>query len=119
MEEPKRVDEPYHEHNHDNAIQDSLDLTLHGDEAIDQPKQHAYYADREYNGDKWHLMPSISFSLFQRYGGIAELHCSPEMPGYNGFTVAAPRNHCRPVAFFSKKATSHDICKGMRIMELL
>jgi hypothetical protein len=35
VKQSKDVDEPYKKHNHDNAVQDSLDLTLHGNEAID------------------------------------------------------------------------------------
>jgi len=37
VKQSKDVHEPYHEHNHHNSIQDSFDLTLHGNEAIDQP----------------------------------------------------------------------------------
>jgi len=61
VKQSEDVDEPYNEHDYDNAVQDSFDLTLHGNEAIDQPKQHADYADRENNRDKWHFMYSNRF----------------------------------------------------------
>jgi hypothetical protein len=59
VEQSKNVQEPYDEHDHHNSIQDALDLTLHRNEAIDQPKQDAYNADRENNSHKWHLALSI------------------------------------------------------------
>jgi hypothetical protein len=59
VKQSKDVYEPDNEHNHHNAIQNSLDLALHGNEAIDQPKQHAYNADRENNCDKWHSCTPI------------------------------------------------------------
>jgi hypothetical protein len=37
VKQSKDVDEPNNEHDHHNAVQDSLDLTLHGKEAINQP----------------------------------------------------------------------------------
>jgi hypothetical protein len=36
-----------------------------------------------------------------------------------GSIIAVPRNHCCQVAFSQEKATSHDICKGIRIVEPL
>jgi hypothetical protein len=35
VEQSKDVHEPDNEHNHHNSVQDSFDLTLHGNEAID------------------------------------------------------------------------------------
>ena len=35
VKQPEDFDEPYDENNHDNAVKDSLNLTLHGDKAID------------------------------------------------------------------------------------
>jgi hypothetical protein len=37
VKQSKDVEQPYHENNHYNGVQNSLDLTLHGNEAIDQP----------------------------------------------------------------------------------
>jgi hypothetical protein len=78
VKQSKDVDEPYYEHNHHNAVEDSLDLTLHGKEAIDQPEHHANYANRENNCEKWHFIDSNSSPLFQSCERIAEQHCSPE-----------------------------------------
>ena len=84
VKQSKDVDEPYNEHNYHNAVQNSLDLTLHRDETIDQPKQYADYADCENNRDKWHFMYSNSSSLFQTHESNAEQLCSRE-------TVSQPR----------------------------
>jgi len=61
VKQSEDVDEPYHKYDYNDAVQNSLDLTLHGDKAVDQPKQHAYYADRENNREKWHFMYSNRF----------------------------------------------------------
>jgi hypothetical protein len=37
VKQSEDFDEPYDQNNHHNAVKDSLNLTLHGDEAIDQP----------------------------------------------------------------------------------
>jgi hypothetical protein len=44
LEETKYFQKPQNDGNHYNAIQNALDLTLHGDEAVYQPQQHANYA---------------------------------------------------------------------------
>jgi hypothetical protein len=76
VKQPKDVDEPYDEHDHHNAVQDPLDLTLHGDEAIDQPEQYAYNADSEDDSEKWHFLYSNPCPLFLSNKSIAELNCS-------------------------------------------
>jgi hypothetical protein len=76
VKQSEDFDEPYDQNNHHNAVKDSLNLTLHGDKAIDQPKQYADCADRQNNRDEWHLVYSNSFLLFQSEDGSAELHCS-------------------------------------------
>jgi hypothetical protein len=61
IEEAEYLQKPKNDGNHDNAIQDALDLTLHGDEAIYQPKKQPDYAKCDNNGDKWHFMFSNCF----------------------------------------------------------
>jgi hypothetical protein len=40
----KYLNKPQNNGNHHDGIQDSLDLALHGYEAVDKPKQHTNYA---------------------------------------------------------------------------
>jgi hypothetical protein len=51
IEEPKYLQKPQYDGDNDNAIQDALDLTLHGDEAVHQPQQQTDYAKCDDNGD--------------------------------------------------------------------
>jgi len=37
MKQPKNIQEPEHDGNHHDAVQDGLDVALHGDKAIHQP----------------------------------------------------------------------------------
>jgi hypothetical protein len=61
VEEAEYLQKPQNDGNHDNAIQNALDLTLHGDEAVYQPKKQPDHAKCDDNGDKRHLMFSIHF----------------------------------------------------------
>jgi hypothetical protein len=54
MKEAKDIEEP-EDHGDDNdAIEDRLDVALHGDEAIHKPKQDAHDDERDYEIDKGH-----------------------------------------------------------------
>jgi hypothetical protein len=65
--EPKYSQKPQNHSNYYDGIQDSLNLALHGDEAVDKPQQQAYYRESYYNGDERHLIsPSITFTLSKR-----------------------------------------------------
>jgi hypothetical protein len=55
-EEPERLHEPKNNDNYYNAVQDTLDLTLHGDVPVHQIQQEANYCERDYNSDKWHFI---------------------------------------------------------------
>jgi hypothetical protein len=43
-EEAEDLKKPQNYGYHYHGIQDPFDLTLHGNEAVDKPKQHTYYA---------------------------------------------------------------------------
>jgi hypothetical protein len=42
MEQSKYIEEPEHDANDDDCVQDGLDTACHGDETIHQPKQNAH-----------------------------------------------------------------------------
>jgi len=56
-EESKYLQEPENDYNHHYTVQYPLDLALHGDEAVDQPKEHADDNKCENYSDKWHILP--------------------------------------------------------------
>src|SRR5580692_5704127 len=58
------LQEPQNHGDHYNAVQDSLDLTLHGNEAVNQPHQHSDHEECKYNGYKRHIV--FSFSCLAR-----------------------------------------------------
>jgi hypothetical protein len=41
VEKTEYSQQPQNHHNHDNAIQNALDLALHGDKAVHQPQEQA------------------------------------------------------------------------------
>jgi hypothetical protein len=43
MEQSKYIEEPEHDANDHDCVQDGLDTACHGDETIHQPKQDAHY----------------------------------------------------------------------------
>jgi hypothetical protein len=45
-EQSEYLQEPQNHGDHYNAVQDSLDLTLHGNETVNQPHQHSDYEER-------------------------------------------------------------------------
>jgi hypothetical protein len=47
---------------HNDRVQDAFDLTLHGDETVDQPEQNTDYSECENDSDERH----IAFSCFVR-----------------------------------------------------
>jgi hypothetical protein len=55
-EKTENFQKPENHRNHDNGIQDALDLALHRDVAVDQPKQQANHGKRDNNGDKRHFI---------------------------------------------------------------
>jgi hypothetical protein len=59
VEESKYPEEPKQHNYHYNAIQDTLDLTLHWDVPIHQPHKQANDCKGDYNTDNWHCCFSI------------------------------------------------------------
>jgi hypothetical protein len=55
-EEPKYLQKPKNYSNHNNAVEDSLDLPLHGDKAVDKPHHDANYDKRKNQSYKGHLL---------------------------------------------------------------
>jgi hypothetical protein len=43
MKKPRDVQEPHNHGDHDDGIQNRFNLSLHWNEAVDQPKQNTYY----------------------------------------------------------------------------
>jgi hypothetical protein len=43
LKEAEDIQDPENDRNHNNAIQDGLDGSLHGDEAIHQPQQNTHH----------------------------------------------------------------------------
>ena len=56
FEETEYFQEPENYRDHDNGVQDTLDLALHRYVAIHQPKQQAHYGKRYNNSHKWHFI---------------------------------------------------------------
>ena len=74
MEEPKYIEQPYdHSDNHD-PVEDRLDRSLHGDEAVNQPEQHSDGDERENNLDERH-----SVLLSSRSRRPESVSCTPAL----------------------------------------
>ena len=56
-EESKYSEEPEDKGNHHDGVQDTFDLALHWDVAVDQPQQQAYDGNCNDNVDEGHLAP--------------------------------------------------------------
>jgi hypothetical protein len=56
VQQSEYLQQPDNDCNHYNSIENSLDLTLHGNEAVYKPKQDADDAERDYNSDEGHLV---------------------------------------------------------------
>jgi hypothetical protein len=76
-EQAEYLQEPKNHGNHHNGVQDSLDLTLHGDEAVHEPHQDAYYEECEYNGYKRHIIFSFSCLAKCVFQEASVMHSSP------------------------------------------
>jgi hypothetical protein len=48
MNQSKYIQEPKHDYDDDDGVQDRLDASRHGDEAIHQPQQNADYDQDRY-----------------------------------------------------------------------
>jgi len=59
FEQAEYPQDPKDDSNHNNGIQDALDLALHGDEAVHKPQQQADDAECDNNGDKGHWVFSF------------------------------------------------------------
>ena len=57
VKEAEDIEEPEHHGDDDHAIENRLDVALHGDEAIHKPEQNAHDDERDYEIDKWHTVP--------------------------------------------------------------
>ena len=56
MKEAEGIEEPEDHGDDDHAIEDRLDVALHGDETIHQPKQNADHDERDNKIDKRHTI---------------------------------------------------------------
>jgi hypothetical protein len=55
-DEPEYLQEPNDYGDDYNGIEDSFDLPLHGDKAVDKPHQNANYSKGKNHSDKGHLL---------------------------------------------------------------
>jgi hypothetical protein len=55
VKDAKDIEQPQDHADHDDAIEDGLDVVLHGDEPIHTPEQEAHYDERDYemHRDMW------------------------------------------------------------------
>ena|ERR1039457_845783 len=70
VQKSESLQKPNDYRNHDNAIQDALDLTLHGNEAVYQPKQDADDGECDNKSDEWHVMFSSGSLRTGRHSGV-------------------------------------------------
>jgi len=57
FEKPKDPQEPKHNGNYYHAIQYPLDLTLHWNKTVYQPKQKTNHDESKYDGNERHVIP--------------------------------------------------------------
>jgi hypothetical protein len=55
-EEAEYLEKPEDHGNYDNAVENSFDLPLHGDKAVDEPHHNADYNQGENHSDQGHLL---------------------------------------------------------------
>jgi hypothetical protein len=56
------ISDPYDQNDDDYAVQDRLDLSLHGDIPVHEPQQKPCCEDCDEDSAKWHLVLSNHFS---------------------------------------------------------
>src|SRR5580692_2682394 len=72
MEESKYIEQPYDHSDDHNPVEDRLDRSLHGDEAVNQPEKHSDCDERKNNLDERHSV--LLSSRSRRPESENELH---------------------------------------------
>jgi hypothetical protein len=56
IEEPENIQEPENYGDYYYRVQDRLDCSLHGNEAVDQPQDYSYHDQNHHYLQQWHSL---------------------------------------------------------------